>query len=329
MATKSARNRAEDPTTPSTELAELAAAHPELCGIIYVHPNVYDDLKQWISTHYPEHVPVAAEEPITAAPSTAVSPAVSAPPFAATAQSAAGAQPELAAPVATSWWSRPKAALYTSIGIGAAAVLIMLLIIFPTALRVADLNSRAAYAESAPIGEPEASSDTPAEGPAETPNDTPTQAPQTPTSRIPASCTDLYSAAMINSIQASGFRLGTTARLNNPAGTDDGPLSEMIRNSPRLECTWHRSNADTAGIETSVVEVDQASVSAIGTRLQALGYAPLNELGGVRYVIENVRSDGTHYGESHMLRDGIWFATRWVQYGPDGYSADMVAQVFG
>ena len=97
MATKSARNRAEDPTTPSTELAELAAAHPELCGIIYVHPNVYDDLKQWISTHYPEQVPVAAATVIAPPPSAAAASAVSAPPVTETAQSAAGAGPELAA----------------------------------------------------------------------------------------------------------------------------------------------------------------------------------------------------------------------------------------
>lgn len=292
MDSKSAALRAEDPTTLAAELAELAAAHPELCGVIFRHPNVYEDLKTWIRTNYPEHV-----------------------------QAEVGPTEATTAEVRGSWWDRPRAALLTSLAIGAVALAIVAAIAVPTAARVVDFGSQTEAVAASPIVESEALSDP---DPVPSPSQPPASA-----SRVPTSCAGLYSPTYASSIQTAGFRPDTTARLNTPVGTDDRTLADLIRNSPRLECTWHRSNSDTAGLETSVLEVDASTSAAATARLQALGFTRLDELGGVRFVFEKVRSDGTPYGESHMLRDGLWFATRWVEYGPNGYSADMVAQVFG
>lgn len=215
------------------------------------------------------------------------------------------------------FWDRPRAAATTSGVIGATTFVIVALIIASTAGRIASLDASSADIEGLPI---ESAGD---EAPAPQPSVSLAE------SRIPSTCAELYSAGTAAAIQAAGFRLGTSARLNSPAGTSDLTLAGLMGGKPRLECTWHPSDANKAGLETSVVEIDAATTAAVTARLQALGYASLGELGGTRYFFEATGSDGVRYGESDMLRDGLWFATRWLQYGPDGYTADMVGQVFG
>ncbi len=52
-----------------------------------------------------------------------------------------------------------------------------------------------------------------------------------------------------------------------------------------------------------------------------------DELGGLRCVTETT-GDGGVVGESHFVRDGIWLATRYVNSGPDGYTHDIVANLW-
>ncbi|MCU1578474.1 MAG: uncharacterized protein JWP19_678 [Rhodoglobus sp.] len=297
-----ARKRVDDPGTPAAELAELAAAHPELSAAIYRHPNAYDGLREWIETHHADRLKVgtpAVSQPV---------PSSSAP--------AGDARPQV------SWWDRPRSSLLTSVGIAVLALVVVGVIIGSTIGRIASIDADRADVVSMPIDSPAAGSDP-------TPVPTPEPSASAAASRIPSTCTALFSAAITATIQAAGYRQGTSARLNDPAGTSDGTLAGLMAGVPRLECTWHPSNTNTAGLETSVLEIDPATLAAVAARLQALGYASLDELGGVRYFFEKTGSDGVAYGESDMLRDGLWFATRWVQYGPDGYTADMVSRVFG
>ncbi len=310
MEITAARKKVEDRAASSAELAELAAGHPELVAEIYRHPNAYDDLKVWIETHYPEALratvaPSNPESVVAVAPNTTEAPAA-----------AKRAIAPGAVNPTVSWWDRPRAALLTSAVIAAAALIIIAIIAGSTVGRITALDAETADAISMPI-------DSGAPAP------TPEPSASVVVSRIPKTCTTLFSAATTAAIQGAGYQLGTSARLNNPAGTSDGTLASLMAGAPRLECTWHPSNTNTAGIETSILEVDAATAASVAARLQALGYASLTELGGVRYFFEKTGSDGVAYGESDMLRDGVWFATRWVQYGPDGYTADMVGQVFG
>jgi hypothetical protein len=275
---------AVDPDTSAAALAELAAAHPELIASIYVHPNVYEDLKEWIRTHHPEQLDSEQVDPAKPA-------------------------------VTGSWWDRPNAALFTSLAIGAVALVVVLAIAISASLTVASLDSERDAVMAAPLDVPTPDADL---SPVSTP--TPSAAP----SRVPDTCEQLFSAGMRGTIEAAGFRSSTSAHATTPAGTDDAVLADLLRSKPALVCTWHRSDSDPAGIETSVLEVDETTAAAAIARFQALGFSPIAELGSTRYFIE--RSSA---GESHIIRDGVWFATRWVEYGPNGYTADMVGQVFG
>lgn len=279
---------AVDPNTSAAALAELAAAHPELIASIYVHPNVYEDLKEWIRTHHPEQL---HDERV-----------------------------DLAKPAVTgSWWDRPNAALLTSLAIGAVAFVVVLAIAISASLTVASLNSERDAVLAAPLDVPTPDADL-----SPSPSPTPAPMPSAAPSRVPSTCAQLFSAGMRGTIEAAGFRSNTSMHATNPPGTDDAVLADLMRSKPALGCTWHRSDSDPAGIETSVLEVDETTTAAAIARFQALGFSPIAELGSTRYFIERNST-----GESHIIRDGVWFATRWVEYGPNGYTADMVGQVFG
>jgi hypothetical protein len=72
--------------------------------------------------------------------------------------------------------------------------------------------------------------------------------------------------------------------------------------------------------------VDAAEQAAVTDRLKELNYSCYDELQGRRSVIEReVDSDLVGFvGESHFLRDGLWLATHYVNGGPEGYTHDMV-----
>lgn len=315
--------RAADPSTPLAELAQLAYEHPEVRAVVAANPSAYDDLLRWLGQLGDAGVDAALLTRARAEGAPTVGDDLAEPDG-----SLAGASPSertsaggsLATGVKSqSWWVRPRASLYTSTAVGALALAIVTAIALSTAARVADLESQRGEVIAMPLIEQSPPTPTPA----------PTVTTPPPASIIPSTCGDLYSASMVAAIEGAGFHLGTAARLHSPAGTADAQLANLMGDSQRLECTWHPLDGNPIGLETSVLEVNAATSAAVMARLQALGYAPLNELGGVRYVIERVRADGTAYGESHMLRDGVWFATEWLHYGPYGYSANMVAQVFG
>lgn len=103
----------------------------------------------------------------------------------------------------------------------------------------------------------------------------------------------------------------------------------MLSEDAVLECFWvNEDDVESAGLLTLVAEVDATEEELTIAALTDLGYTEIRELGGVRFVGQLPSDNGFTTGESHFLRDGVWFATRWYGYGPYGYTADMVTQVF-
>ncbi len=145
-------------------------------------------------------------------------------------------------------------------------------------------------------------------------------------------CTDLFSQGVVSAANSAGLVL-------NPAwadGTDPGGLSlqdpelaAVLASTPSLDCRWLSPNGGSGvGIRSVIAVVDADQAAWLNGRFAALGYRPQNELGGTRYFFE-ANAGGTPYGESHIVREGIWFATHWLSYGPKGYTADMVTNYFG
>ena len=321
------RERATNPSTSGEELAALALDHPELAALVYGHPNAYDDLRNWISTYRSEEL-AAAEAPHTASPSEpetatpAVIPTIVAP-LESVPNPSESATPATSLVLPNTWLGEwPRRTVIVAGAIVAAGLLGGGGIIAGFAATARQLDGEAQTIAQA---EPEPGIDF---SPVTQPTAEPTVTAAPVGGRIPETCDDLYSPQYAGAIEAAGYRNDTASRVTTPAGTADQRLAALL-GGERLECAWHQNDTDRTGIETSVIEVDQATAAAATQRFQELGFATLNELGGTRWFIESVQADGVHTGESHIIRDGIWFATRWVIYGPDGYTADMIHRMFG
>jgi hypothetical protein len=148
---------------------------------------------------------------------------------------------------------------------------------------------------------------------------------------LPASCDDLFSDSMRGTIEGAGLVLNPdwhVASGETRLPSEDPRLQEILGSVERLDCAWLQESPSGVGIYTSISQVTPEQTEAANARMVELGYTAVDELGGVRYVTE-LSADGNTLGESHFVRDGLWFGTLWINYGPAGYTADMVTQVLG
>lgn len=146
---------------------------------------------------------------------------------------------------------------------------------------------------------------------------------------LPASCEQLYSAELVNTLTAGNLALNP-ARLNNPGEElritlTDEQLRNLLDQNESLQCVWTTAEGGSGvGIVTAVVLVDPAERDSAADRFRALGYNCFDERDGLRCETEVSNVDGT-FGESHFLRDDLWLAT---QYGdqplPEGYTLDII-----
>lgn len=150
---------------------------------------------------------------------------------------------------------------------------------------------------------------------------------------LPTSCGSLFSASMRANIEGEGLVL-------NPSWADapgsglslaDANLGSQLSALPQLKCRWLTpGGGGEVGVDTTIASVTTAQADAVESRLASLGYSAISELGGTRYVwAVGATSEGYPQGESHIVRGGLWFATHWLNYGPSGYTADMIHNVFG
>lgn len=164
---------------------------------------------------------------------------------------------------------------------------------------------------------------------------TPTATPSVPVatqtstpvpSLIPAGCDQLFSEGMVATLQGVGLDLGSDWRGDVDSGSADAELQALLGDAA-LDCHWTGDTAASPMLLTQVAQVSSHETGLAIARLEQLGFTPLSELGGVRYVIEQ-RIGSELSGESHFFRDGLWFATHWRGHGQYGYTADMVNSVF-
>lgn len=146
---------------------------------------------------------------------------------------------------------------------------------------------------------------------------------------MPTGCESLYTSAMVAELESYGVVLNpawAVAELSDSVPFEDPQLVASVNALPNLQCLWVSPlGGSGVGLETRVTPVTPDEASAIQTRLASLGYDPIDELGGTRYVFEVDGSEGgAAYGESHIVVGGYWFGTAWLELGVYGYTADMV-----
>ena len=154
---------------------------------------------------------------------------------------------------------------------------------------------------------------------------TPT-APTEPGTPQPSSCDDLYSPALVT---AFGDMVLNPAWLDDPdldmkIGADDPVLQGVVDDNESLLCQWGKPEGPSgAGVSTTVVWVDAADRATVQSHLEDRGDSCYDQRNGVRCTTEGSNDEG-YFGESNFLRDGIWVATEYSNAGPEGYTLDIV-----
>jgi len=151
---------------------------------------------------------------------------------------------------------------------------------------------------------------------------------------VPATCDELYSADFRAGLEAAGFALNPADKdltQYKDIGSEDGQLIAMIEGAPdRLTCHWLAAvgASSEAGLATNVLAVPEAVSTAAMARMEEMNFSKTASSGGIRFSYEEHTENGD-FGESHLFREGLWLATAWTNFGPDGYTADMATSIFG
>lgn len=146
----------------------------------------------------------------------------------------------------------------------------------------------------------------------------------------PSDCQELYSPAIVEAFGDKVLNPGWTLAPDSGVrhGSNDPELVAVIDAAEHLSCVWgSEAGGSDSGLSTNLVWVSAEQNALVQGRLVALGMSCYDELGGVRCVRSTTEGTDT-FGESHFLREGIWIATQYANAGPDGYTQDMIANVW-
>lgn len=182
-------------------------------------------------------------------------------------------------------------------------------------------------APSASLSSPSASASATA-----TPAPEPSETPTAPAGEIalPASCEAIYSAAMLASLGSAN------PPLNDPGVTMNSSqnveLLEILTSGiPTVRCTW--GVPGQSGLATNVSIVDAAQSASVLAALGAAGFGCSELAGGTICRIQQKTIDlddnEVTLGETHYLRGNGWVSTAWIDFGPEGYTEDIVATLWG
>ncbi|HSP51399.1 MAG TPA: hypothetical protein VLO00_00765 [Cryobacterium sp.] len=153
----------------------------------------------------------------------------------------------------------------------------------------------------------------------------------TPDGPHPSTCEELYSPEIVAAFDGLVLNPAWVAEENSGVsrGSGDSQLIGLIdAAAEHLTCVWANENGGSGlGLTTELVWVTPEQKVEIQSRLTAAGMNCYEELKGMRCLIE-ATADGELSGESHFLRDGIWLATHYFNAGPDGYTHDIINNVW-
>ncbi|WP_236968363.1 hypothetical protein [Microbacterium aurantiacum] len=162
------------------------------------------------------------------------------------------------------------------------------------------------------------------------PAETSTPTETAPAAALPGECGALYSEGMRASLEAA------VPPANDPVVTmlssQNAQLAELLASGiPVLRCTW--GGAEGPGIATTVASIEPAQADAARAVMaeSAFGCESVGHADLCRIERRGITLDDVEYvsGEDHLFADGLWVATSWIDVLPEGYSADIAAQLWG
>lgn len=147
---------------------------------------------------------------------------------------------------------------------------------------------------------------------------------------LPASCEQIYSAAMLASLQSAN------PPLNDPGvtmlSTENADLLEIIHGgAPTLRCSWGKPSEYGLATNVTVIDADQAEAVLAALPAAGFGCEALGDGTVCRIEQKGVTLDDNEYtrGETHYVGDGAVVTTAWINFAPDGYTEDVVATLWG
>lgn len=176
----------------------------------------------------------------------------------------------------------------------------------------------------------------PTTAPTTSPEPTATAAPTPSVSpadiALPGDCAALYSPAMLATLQAEGGPLNDPGLTLGATGVEGAyaVLDQAVAAGQSLRCTW--GVPSEVGLATHVSLIDDAQADAVISALQSSGLTCAAHGSGTlcRIVVDTPDEEGGHvWGESHYLAGNAWVATAWLNFGPDGYTEDIVTTLWG
>lgn len=157
------------------------------------------------------------------------------------------------------------------------------------------------------------------------PAETPEAAPAAPR---PTDCEQIYSPEMFEYLESTGLPLNDSS-VTDSLGATDPVLAALITDGSTFKCSW--GSAGDYGLNTSITQVSSDTASAVLEQLDSLGFECNDESEGTRCIESDTVTDelGTYRtGESHFVRGGVWIATHWVNFAPDGYTQDVIESLW-
>jgi len=185
--------------------------------------------------------------------------------------------------------------------------------------------------EPSPSATPSRSQASPSPSPSmSTPTPTPSETAQTGADiELPTACEQLYSPAMLASLQQRG-------PLNDPGVTMTstqtvGALEILASGIATLRCSWGAPSE--TGLATNVSIVDHTQSAAVLDSLAGAGFACDPVEGGTVCRFEKSMIDLDDnivvLGEEHVLRGNAWVSTATINFAQDGYTEDIIATLWG
>ena len=189
--------------------------------------------------------------------------------------------------------------------------------------------------EASPTPPPTSSRPTATDSASPTQEPTPTPTPSASAApddeiTLPAACEDIYSAAMLASLNEQA------PPLNDPGvtmhSTQNAQLLEILMSGiPTIRCSWGQPSE--YGLATNVSIIDAGQSAAILGALQASGFGCAEHDGGRICRIEQKRIDlddeEVTLGETHFVRGNGWVSTAWINFAPEGYTEDIADTLWG
>lgn len=140
----------------------------------------------------------------------------------------------------------------------------------------------------------------------------------------PQSCDEIYTDDLRSRLDATGLPLNDPS-VDGNVGAADEQLKAVIEDGHHLDCSW--GSAGDYGLTTSITRVDAGTSQKVLDRMVELGYQCHDEQEGKRCVSSSWEQ-GTHVGESHFVRNGVWVATHWINFAPSGYTEGVIQQLW-